>query len=377
MALRLTIIVICALIIQSGCSQEGARPHRAPPVKVVVQHVDRGDIEFPLIISGNLTYNADTTVSARVAGQVTSLDVRDGQRVTKGQLLITLDKSELKDLVEAASGDLKKHIALLQFNKAEWEKGADLVKGGAISPIEYDRKLSTYHNSMAQVEADRALLAKVRQDLEWADVKAPITGVLSDRYVEKGDWVQRGQRLFVIGDFSPIYLKGFLADKQLARLQAKEAATSGIDAKVTVDAYPGKKFDGTISYLAPAGTPGRVFEVRVYMENADMLLREGMFARARTVPHRLRGVLRVPATALLDIIRTHESNRVFRVNADGTVKLTQVKIGPNDTRHAEILEGLRENDRVVVYGKEVLTSGVRVEPVSTTVFTSASDHLLR
>ena len=377
MAFRLTIIVICALLAQSGCSQEDARPHRAPRVKVVIQHVDRGDIEFPLILSGNLTYNADTTVSARVAGQVTSLDVRDGQRVTEGQLLITLDKSELKDMVEAASGDLKKHIALLEFNKSEWEKGADLVKGGAISPIEYDRKLSTYHNSVAQVEADRALLAKVRQDLEWADVKAPITGVLSDRYVEKGDWVKRGQKLFVIGDFSPIYLKGFLADKQLARLQAKEAAKSGIEAKVTVDAYPGKVFHGKISYLAPAGSPGRVFEVRVYMENPDMLLREGMFARARTVPHRLQGVLRVPVTALLDIVRTHESNRVFRVNADGTVKLTRVKIGPNDTRHAEILEGLSENDRVVVYGKEVLTSGVRVEPVSTTVFSSTSDHLLR
>lgn len=349
-----------ALLIGSCSPQEGKK-HEPPPVKVAAAKVERGDIELPLLLTGNLTYNADAVIAARVAAQVTSRDVRDGQIVTKGQLLVRLDETEIKDVSNAAMEDLKKHQARCDYLKTEWEKNRVLFKTGAISEIQYDQKHSTYRNALAQVEADKALLAKAKQDLIWTKVKSPIHGVLSQRYVEIGDWVAKGQKLFEISDFDPIYLKAFLADRDVARLRFKEACPEAIETDVTVDAYPKKTFKGRITYVGPAADRGRVFEVRAYMDNPNMLLREGMYARARVVPERLKGVLRIPLTALNDKIRPNEDNTVFVVQKDSRVRLRRIAIGANDARYVQVRKGLKEGDVVVVYGKEILSTGVRVD----------------
>jgi len=364
MSLRLLVILIPVILLQAACSPEQHKKP-APPVKVGPAVVDRGDIELPLILSGNLTYTANTTVSARVSSQVTSLKVEDGQSVEKGQILLTLDQAEIKDLAEAASADLKKHTAELQYNKSEWEKNADLFKTGSVSQIQYDQKLSAYHGSRAQVEADTALLAKAKQDLKWTSVNAPITGVLANRYVEIGDWVSKGRKLFEISDYTRIYVKAFLPDKDVARLNVMKGSQLGKEADVTVDAYPGKIFKGKITYVGAAADRRRIFEVRVYVDNPKMLLREGMFARARTVPKRVKGVLRAPVGALLDKIRNNADNTVFLVDKEKKAQLTRIRIGANDVRHAQVISGLKEGDTVVVYGKEILSSGRRVELTGT------------
>ncbi len=158
--------------------------------------VESGDIKQTLTMSGNLHFMANTTVSSEVSAQVKSLDVRDGQPVTQGQTLLTFDDSTIRAAADQARGNLQKDIATLAFNKAEYEKNAPLLKSGSISQSTYDQKLSAFHNAEGQVEADKGALAKAEEDLKHTVVKAPITGVLSNRFVEKGDWVSTAGKLF-------------------------------------------------------------------------------------------------------------------------------------------------------------------------------------
>jgi RND family efflux transporter MFP subunit len=374
MRVKLCAIVILFALLLGSCTSKDAEKREPPPVKVATAIADRGDIELPLFLSGNLRYNADATLSARVAAQITSLNVRDGQLLKKGRLILTLDESEIKDTAEAAMEDLKKHQALRDFLRTEWERNADLFKNGAISRIQYDRKHSAYLNAVAQVEADKALLAKAKQDLIWTKVKSPITGVLSRRYVEIGDWVAKGQKLVEISDFDPIYLRAFLADRDVARLRFDEARPKAPETDVTVDAYPGKTFKGRITYVGPAATRGRVFEVRVYMSNPRMLLREGMFARTRVVTKRLTGVIRAPRTAMNDKIRPNADNTVFVVEKDSRVRLRRILTGAADARYVQVRKGLEQGDVLVVYGKEVLISGSRVEPGGRTLNGAGDDR---
>lgn len=356
----LAMILVTSLLV--ACSTEAPKKCTAPPVKVEVASVDIGDIEKHLILSGNLTFTADARISARVHGQVSSLLVRDGQFVKAGAILLTLDDTEIKDLANVAKAALEKNTAIMEFSKYEWEKNRDLYKTGSVSQIDFDRRVSEYHRAVAQVEADKALLAKAQQDLIWTKVKSPIDGVLSNRWVEVGDWVSKGQKLFEISDYSKIYVKAFVADKDLARLGIKQNGESGHVAEISIDALPEAHLTGKIGYVAPAANRGRVFEVRIYLDNPHMTLREGMFARARMVAERVAGVTRVPVTALLGKIRDNADNSVFVVGKNKKVVLTRIKIGTNDSVHAEVKEGLKKGDQVVVYGKEVLSTGRLVEP---------------
>jgi len=326
-------------------------------MSVGVVTLDRGNIEQTLDVSGTLTYVANTTVSAEVSAQVKSIEVRDGEPVDAGQLLLVFDETKIQATRDQAMGNLQKDEATLAFHKTEWEKNLELFRSGAISQTQYDQKFSSYRTTVGQVEADRAVLAKANEDLKKTKVSAPIPGLLSDRYVEKGDWVSEGGRLFQVSDYSKIRLEAFISDLDVGKLNVKKAVTGGVDAEVTVDSYPGAAFRGKLTYIQPVANQSRLFQIRIYLENPEMQLMQGMFARGRIVVKTIPNVVTVPISGLLEQVRENDSNTVFVVDEEQKAKLIRIKIGQRDARNAAVLEGAKPGDKVVVRGKEILSTG--------------------
>jgi len=349
-------LVVCVSLL-AGCGRNEEKSLPPVPMKVGVRSVDRGDIVQSLEISGALQFLANTIVSAEISAQVRSLEVRDGEPVTQGQVLLIFDETKIRATAEQAQGNLKKNEATLAFNKIEWEKNIELIKSGAISQTQYDQKYYAYRNTLGQVEADKAALEKALQDLKKSKVMAPIAGLLSDRYVEVGDWVSEGGKLFKISDFSKIRLEAYLSDIDVGRLNLRKVYAEGVDGELSVDPYPGKVFKGRLTYVQPVAGPGRLFLTRFYLDNPETLLLQGMFARAKIPVEVIPGVVRVPLGALLEQVRESEANTVFLVDKDKKARLQRIKIGATDARNAQVLEGLQEGDLVVVEGKEILGAG--------------------
>jgi membrane fusion protein, multidrug efflux system len=363
MALRFFTILLLSMLLLTGCGTKPKKRLAAPAIKVGVVIVDTGDITQTLDVSGNLQFIANTTVSAQIAAQVKSIDVRDGQIVRKGQTLVTFDDSTIRATADQARGNLQKDEATLAFNKAEWDKNLPLLQTGAISQSAHDQKFSAYQNSVGQVEADKGALAKALEDLKHTVEVAPITGVLSNRFIEKGDWVASGGRLFEISDYSTVYLQTFLSDKDVGKLDIDKVTQegTGIKAEVTVDSRPGKTFTGNIGYIQPLTNTNRLFEVRMYIDNPNMQLLQGMYARARVKVSRKADVTRVPTDALLDQFRVNDTNTVVRVDPESKAEIVRINVGAIDRTHAEVLDGIKAGDRLVVTGKEVVSKGQPLE----------------
>lgn len=363
MTARLLTILLVGLVLLSSCGRQQEKRLAPPAIKVGVSSVEKGDIKQTLDVSGNVQFIANTTVSAQVAAQVKTIHVRDGQIVKKGQTLVTFDDSTIKATADQAKGTLQKDQASLAYNKAEWEKNAPLLQTGAISQSTYDQKYSAYQNSVGQVEADKGALGKALEDLKHTVEVAPIDGVLSNRYIETGDWVASGAKLFEISDYATVYLQTFLSDKDVGKLDVDKVTHSGkgVDAEVTVDSRPGKTFLGTIGYIQPVANTNRLFEVRLYIPNPDMQLLQGMYARARILVHRQTDVTRIPTDALVDQLRVNDANTVVRVDRDSKAEIVRIKVGAIDRTHAQVLEGLQPGDKVVVEGKDVLSNGQPLE----------------
>ena len=368
MIARLFTILFLAFGLLTGCGTRQEKPLPPPAIKVAAADVETGDITESLEVSGTLQFIANTTVSSEVAAQVKSIDVRDGQPVKQGQTLLTFDDAMIRAAADQARGNLQRDEAMLAFNKAEWEKNVPLLKAGAISQSTYDQKLSAYQNSVGQVEADKGALAKALEDLKHTVEVAPIDGLLSTRYVEKGDWASSGGKLFVVSDYSTIYLDTFLSDKDVGKLDIGKVIQEGqgVEAKVIVDSRPGKTFTGRIGYVQPITNQNRLFEVRIYIDNRDMQLLQGMYARAGVLVKRIPGVTRIPLSALLEQVRGNEANTVVRVGTRAEAEIARIKVGTIDNAYAEVLDGLKPGDTVVVEGKEILSSGQPLEVTKTT-----------
>ncbi len=351
------------LLILAGCSEKQANKIAPPAVKVGTATAEKGTIKKRLHVSGPLRFIGHTTVSAEVSAQVKSIPVEDGQVVEQGQLLLVFNDVKINENAIHAASTLQKNEAELAFNKAEFEKNEKLIKSGSVSQSVYDQKRSAYETSRAQVEMDRAVFAKAMEDMKRTRVKCPIKGRISKRFVDRGDWVSEGGKLFQISDYSKVYLEARVSDIDLAKLPIKEIYKEGIDAEVRVDAYPGRVFKGNLSYIEPVADEQKLFEIRIHMDNSEMTFLQGMFARAAIIFDTLSDVLRVPRSALLDPIRENDHNTVFVVTPEKKALFTKIKIGITNRRYAEVLEGLKQGQQLVVKGKEILSTGNTVDPV--------------
>ncbi len=263
----LTILLL--IILLAGCGQRQEKTVQLPSIKVRAVEVEKGDIRQTVDVSGNLHFIANTTVSSEVSAQVKSIDVRDGQLVNKDQTLLTFDDSQIRAAADQARGNLQKDEATLAFNKTDFENNAPLLKTGSISQSTYDQKLSAYQNAQGAVEADKGALAKALEDLKHTVVTAPINGVLSNRFVEKGDWVSTSGKLFQISDYTTVYLDAFLSDKDVRKLNIDKVIREGhgVESEIAVDSLPGKTFKGTVGYIQSVANQNKLFEVRIYIDN--------------------------------------------------------------------------------------------------------------
>jgi RND family efflux transporter MFP subunit len=357
-------VLIVVLLFAPGCSKRQEKAPPAPPVKVGAMTVDKGPITIWLQVSGIMKFAANTTLSAEVSAQIESIEVEDGRFVEQGQFLMKLDDGKIKELAGQAAANLKKDEASLTFNRSELEKNKGLFESHSVSHSVYDQKVTAYQNTMAQVEADRALLARAMEDLKKTRVTAPISGVLSRRFAEKGDWVSEGKRLFQISDYRRIYLEAFVSDLDVGKISVKKIRSSGEDAEVRLDAYPGEIFAGRLTYVEAVASDNRLFEIRIYVENPEMSLLQGMVGRGSIVVKTISEVVRVPVQALLQQPRANADNSVYVVDDEKRARLAQIKIGEGNQNYTSVLGGLKESDVVIVQGKEVLSSG---QPLAVTM----------
>ncbi|MGC8658299.1 MAG: efflux RND transporter periplasmic adaptor subunit [Desulfomonilaceae bacterium] len=362
MTSRLILILVITFTLVVACSKK-YETKAPPPIKVSAADVEKGVIEENLYMSGNLRFIRDTTVSSQVSARITSIEVRDGQPVSEGQRLLLFDDSIIRPIADQARGTLEKDMASEKLAKIDMDKNTPLVKTGAISELAYDQKVSAYQSAHGQVLADKGALAKAEEDLKNTVVVAPITGILSNRFVEVGDWASTGGKLFQISDYTTVYLETYLSDKDVASIDFGKVIKQGYggDAEVTIDSLPGQKFPARIGYVQPVVNQNQLFQVRLYIENNDLKLLEGMYARGRVLVKRIPDVVRVPIDSLLEQIRNNAGNSVVRITKDNKAQIVQIKIGATDDHYAQVLEALSPGERVVTDGKEILSTGQPLE----------------
>jgi len=237
--------------------------------------------------------------------------------------------------------------SILEKTSSEFERNESLFRNKIVSQESYEKTKSEYNTQKAAYD-----LAKLR--LDYTEIKAPITGVVSRRLIKIGNMVKTDQPTFQVTDFDPLLAVLHVPEKEMSKLQV------GYPSKLTADALPGSEFKGKISRISPVVDAGTgTFKVTVEVNDKTLRLKPGMFTRVRIVYDTHENAILVPKNAIL----TEDTQAwVFVVDSD-TVTKEEVQIGYSNSTHVEVLSGLEVGDVVVTTGLGSLRDGSKVKLV--------------
>ncbi len=303
-----------------------------------------------------------THVSPRIEGKAVKVIAELGALVTLGQTLAQLDSIELGSKKSA----FRQARTTVRVNKTNYEREKRLFEQQISSEKDYLDAQGAYQQSLAAYQGAFEALELVglsHRDIEAIigsksghhplssfSLTAPQAGTIIERHISPGELVTPRDKLFTIADLTTVWILLDVYEKDLAAVRV------GADVRISVDSYPGETFRGAVMYLGNLVNPDtRTVEARVEIPNPDGRLRPGMFARSAITSSGSQGkkVLVVPQDAIQHI---EEKPVAFVEEQAGTYEKRAVTLGSEDNPYVEILDGLKEGERVVTIGSFYLKS---------------------
>lgn len=355
MGLRLLLILVflcCCLSPEVMGEYRAGKGERVKPVQVVP--AVKQEVVYVAETTGTLVAEADVDVSAEVEAKVKKLLFKEGDQAEEGQLLVVLDDEKYRLTVEENKAEVRHAEADQELARKTLERKVQLYKEGVIPLQEYDDALATANLTKAALETALASLALAEKGLRDTQVFAPFLGLIGAKYIEEGEYIKEGEKLFNIVKVDPIRVEFYVPEKYLPLVEPGETIS------VTVEAYPKEEFAGEVYLVNPkVKTETRRFQCQARIKNTEGKLRPGFFTTARIVLSKNPDAVVIPQEAILaeeglTYCFTIESGRAKKVNITPGIKLKEGMV--------EVTNGIKEGTPVVVRGQHVLVEGDRVEP---------------
>lgn len=355
---QIVLALVCAM---TACG--GGMPE-VTPTSFETLTVEKSDIDVPLKFSAKLSGESDVTITPQVSGQLMKICVKEGQQVSKGQVLFQIDSRDAQLELESAEANLQSAIAQESSAKLEYESNKNLFEKGIVSRYTMESAENSYKQAQASVAQYRATRNRAKVNLGYCTITAPVTGVIGEIPVRVGDQVSQGTELTVVSGNQQMEAEYSLAESVLEQAVSmgetrsmKEAIKTLPEVTFVMKNGTEYKHKGRISTAtgvvnAATGT----LSVKAIFPNPEGLLYSGIQGTVVMPMHR-EGVMVVPQVA---VVKLQDKQLVYKVQADSTV--TSVTVTTEDISNGEdyIVTGLNEGDRIVTVGANNLHEGQKV-----------------
>jgi len=324
----------------------------APPpdaVSSAVAHEEKW--QDTLAAVGSVNAEQGVTVSPEIAGTVSEIDFESGATVHKGDLLVKLDASSEEAQLRAAQ-------AQVDWAKVTAERDRKLRADSTVSQSELDQAEASLKQAQANADAISATIDK-------KTIRAAFDGRLGIRLVNLGEQLDIGKGIVSLQSLTPVFVDFSLPQQDLSQLK------TGLKVRVTSDSYPSNSFDGDLAAINPdLDATTRSVRLRAKFENAEQLLRPGMFVRAEIILPEAKPVLAIPATAVLSapfgdsvfVIMTAAQAGITNMPATNlVVRQKFIRTGKAHGDFVSVESGLKAGDRVASAGVFKLHNGSSVQ----------------
>lgn len=355
---RLFLLLLAAGLVVYGAFSRGktepgiSQAQQAVSVNITtVKQIQKESIQT---FTGTVDAYETALISPKVDGRVERLLVDNGCPVKAGQTLVELDSRDYDNNLAISRSAQQKADAALANLSLNYERCLQLFNSGALSKKDLDDQQASLDMAKADAVAAAAALALAQDAVGNTHICSPIAGVVADRQADLGQVLEAGTPLMTVHDLSSVFVKINVPQREMSVIKP------GLKAAVTVDTYPGRIFDGTVTDINPNADPSaRVFMSRIKLSNSEGCLKPGMFAQVSITTGKAVQVVAVPSDTLTG---TSDRYYVF-VPEKGRGRSQEVKIGAIIGSMVEIKSGLQAGQKIVASNVNKLKDGDRIKVV--------------
>lgn len=351
MSKRLTALWLVTIFGLVGCTQEAeqAEESTSQVFKAHVQTVELGEIPLMAVVPGAIVPEQKAQISSRLIGYIKGLEVEVGQTVKRGQLLFSIDSADINSQIVQANAGYQQAIAGLNDAKLDYDRFTQLYKDASVSKQQYDKIRLQYNIAQQNVAAAKSALNQAKEQLNYANVKAPFDGVIVDKMAVAGDLASPGKPIVIIENTASLIVQTEVAGDLFAVLKMGDEAT------VVVEGQP-KPLVGTIYTLVSSANPKtRTHTVKLSLPVITGV-NSGTFARV-SFKRGVRQTMMIPKSAIVNragiegVFVTENSKAFFRM----------VRTGLEIDDKVEIQAGLALGEQVVVDNNQSILNGDTIE----------------
>jgi RND family efflux transporter MFP subunit len=345
--------VLLAGAVLAGCRAKAGTREQAPVTRIHVDTVEVREQPMPrtLALTGTLRGQKQTDLAANAMGRVLETFVERGTEVKRGDLLARLDVRAAAQTSAEAQANAALARTQRDTSKRECERYEALLAQKAISPAEYDKVADQCRSSPLALAAAEARAQSAAQVVGDGQIRAPFGGVVTQRWIEPGEYVRQDTRVVSLVSVDELRLELTVPEASVAAVKLGGALT------FTVPAYPGSTFTGKVRFVGAAvRETTRDLVVEALVENTERKLLPGMFAAIELAA----GEAPLPVVPAESVVARDGTRRVFAV-VDRRVEERVVQPGPTSGGFVAVVRGVKRGDRIVQRPAPTLQNGQAVE----------------
>ena len=350
-----------AVLTAAGCAKKDARGAVKESVPVSVGTAARQDVPLELRAIGHVEPSSTVSLKARVGGEVTKVGFKEGEDVTKGQLLFQIDSRPYEAMLAQARAQLERDRATAEWSENQVKRFADLVQKDYVTKELYDTTRSAAAASLATVKADEAAVENARLQLSYCTVTAPISARAGSVLVYPGNQVKGNddKPLVVLNQVQPVFVSFAVPESSLAAIRRHSRPGQRLSVAASPSGNSGAAQTGELTFWDNAVdmTTGTIL-LKATFSNRNEALWPGEYVDVVLTLATEAGAIVVPSEA----VQTGQAGQyVYVVRNDLTVESRPVTVSRTHGALAVVANGLQAGERVVTDGQLRLAPGSKVE----------------
>lgn len=350
-------VVLASLILVScGGEDEKVQREELPTVQVKAMEAKAASLPTRYEFAASVASSDQAKLSTRIMGQISSLSVEEGEKVTKGQVVARIKSAD----IEAGKARIEANMNEAMAAKANVEKNYNRIKKlfdkQSATQKEMDDMQAALDMANAKVASIEQMRKEVEANLGYAVLRAPFTGYVTKKFMNQGDLATPGMPVVMIESQENFEVKANVPESEIGMMKEGDEVTVRVDAL-------GKELKGKVGRVNPSGGyAGAQFEITIQLEETEALkeLKSGLFAKV-IIAKGVQQKMMVPKSI---IIKRGQLEGFYTINQQNKAMLRWVRTGKEIGDKVEILSGLDEGEQVIYSFEEKLQDGQKVETIN-------------